>query len=116
MSGRGTGTIPDPLFIDRSGRTPLTPTPLTATWKYKVANTGMKNQWETVDIKCTFRQKRTRRVDPRGNYIASSATIRTTEDIQPDDVIIYQGKAWPVISVDNVHDINNTIIERIVYM
>jgi len=116
MSGQGVGTRPDPLFIDPSTKKPWTPSPLKAIWKYKVGNDGLKHQWETVDISCTFRQKRSRVADVRGNYVSSSAIIRTTEDIQPDDVIIYQEKAWPVIAVDDVHDINNTIIEKIVYL
>ena len=100
----------------RDLREPFTPMPRTATWKRKVSNDGLKNTWSEEPIACTFRQKRSRVADVRGNYVASSAIIRTTEDIQPDDVIIYGGRAWPVKAIDDVHDINNTGLERIVYL
>lgn len=116
VAGQGTGTRPDPLFVELPTQISFTPLPLKATWKYKVGNDGLKNQYETAEISCTFRQKRKRVTDIRGNHVMSSAVMRTTADVQPDDVIIYKDKAWPVITVDDVHDINNTVIEKIVYL
>lgn len=113
-TGQGTGSRTDTLFITPSGLKSFTPMPLTATWKAKVANPGLKNQWESIDIKCTFRQRRAKVTNARGDGVMSTAVIRCVEDVQPDDVIIYGGKAWPVITVDNVYDLNNTIVERIV--
>lgn len=92
----------------------FTPKPLTATWKRIVSNDGFKNVWAEVSIACTFRQRRRKTVDKRGNGVMSTAVICCDEDVQPDDVIIFRGKAWPVISIDDSTDVNNEIVERIV--
>lgn len=90
------------------------PKPLTATWKHCTGNSGLLNTWSSVDIKCSFRQRRRKTVDKRGNGVMSTAVVCCDEDVQPDDIIIHNGRAWPVISVDDSTDVNNDIIERIV--
>lgn len=90
----------------------FTPMPIIALWKHKVSNDGLKNVYTDVSIQCTFKQHRHWTKNDRGDDVMSTAIVRCVEEIQPGDLITVNGRSWPVLSVDDVSDVNNEVLEH----
>ena len=60
-------------------------------------------------IKGRFEYKRNLVRDVNGEEVVSSAVLYTETDVNPDDIINYDSRDYPVINVEDVVGLNGTV-------
>lgn len=63
-------------------------------------------------IKGRFEYKRRLIRDAKGEQIVSEAFVMTMTDVQPGDVIVWDGRDWPVVSVTTAVGLHGTVLHR----
>lgn len=85
----------------------------TATWKQA---TGLNEYGEPIitsqTIKVRWEGKRRLVRDKQGQEVVSEARVFCLEPVQPGDILMYNGKEWPVIAVSEIPDLDGNIIYR----
>ncbi|WP_448807467.1 hypothetical protein [Aminobacterium colombiense] len=70
---------------------------------------------EPINFKCRFTYKNEVIVDKAGKSIISSVTILTEEKINVDDVVLYDGKCFFVVSIETIVDVGGREVGRQVF-
>lgn len=66
--------------------------------------------YTTSTIKARVEYKRKMVTDKTGQLVLSQAQCYTITKVSPDDVIVYDGIEWPVISVNDCAGINGEVL------
>lgn len=83
----------------------------TVVWKSKTtANEYNEATYSSTSIPARFEYKRKIVRDKTGVQVISEAVCYTESAVQPDDVITFDGKDWPVVSVANQTDLEGTVL------
>ncbi len=78
----------------------------TVTLKTKgVVNAYNEPSYSSTSIKARFEYKRRMTRNALGEIIVSLATCYTTTQVKPDDLIVFDGVDWVVLTVANVVDL-----------
>jgi hypothetical protein len=67
---------------------------------------------EPISINVRFEGKRRMVRDAKGQDVVSEALVFCREDVQPGDVLVYEGREWTVITVSPVPDLSGRISHR----
>ena len=77
--------------------------------KKDIGFSGGVQYGEPEEIRCRFDYKRSETIGADGNKAASNASIFTDAEIQPLDLIDYDGRTWTVSSVTAVRNLHGKI-------
>ncbi len=86
----------------------------TATWKRKTGNNeyGEPEFAASVDISVRWEGRRRLVRDRQGKEVISESEVFCVENIQPDDILTYGGRDWPVIAVSEIPDLSGNVMFR----
>ena len=86
----------------------------TAIWKRVVSSGGYPPTPEPTGTEIRVRWEARRRLvrDATGREVASEGTVYCREAIEPGDVLEYQDRAWTVIAVSEVVDLDGRAVYR----
>ena len=86
----------------------------TATWKQKTGNNEYGEPVFQADqiISVRWEEKRRLARDQYGNQVVSEARVFCRETVAPGDVLNYNGRDWPVITVSEVPLLNGQVLYR----
>lgn len=85
-----------------------------AQWKRKTHDNkyGEPVYADPVTIKIRWEGRRRLVRDKQGKEVVSESEVICVEDVQPDDVLVYGGREWPVITVSEVPGLNGELDHR----
>ncbi len=94
---------------------PPIPMSQTATWKHKTGSDGYDDTYSSASITCRIEQKTQMIKTLAGDTLESVAMLWCIEDVQPGDVITFQGRDFSVGGiVSQATDLDGTVHWRVV--